>query len=81
MCSTATYRVHVQGTLAETWLQWLGPDLVIEANADDSTGVVTTLTVQLCDQAALLGLLNSLYDANVPLLSVERIEPTAETEG
>ena len=78
MYAAANYRVRVQGKLAHTWLQWHGPDLSIEIDADAPDGAVTTLTVRLLDQAALLGLLTSLYENNVPLLSVESIEPAAE---
>ena len=80
MYAVASYRVRVQGTLDQTWLQWLGPDLVVETATGDPAGVVTTLTAQLCDQAALLGLLNSLYDANFPLLSVQSLETAREIE-
>ena len=34
---------------------------------------VTTLTGQLLDQAALFGVLNSLYDRRLPLLLVEYV--------
>jgi hypothetical protein len=36
-----------------------------------SEGAVTTLSGQVMDQAALMGLLNSLYDLGFSLLSVE----------
>jgi hypothetical protein len=34
---------------------------------------VTELSGQLADQAALVGVLTSLYDLGMPLLSVERL--------
>jgi hypothetical protein len=42
--------------------------------------IVTTLTGELIDQAALMGVLNSLYDMGYPLLKVERLgtAPSAE---
>jgi hypothetical protein len=38
-------------------------------------GQVTTLMGELRDQAALLGVLNSLYDLGFPLLRVEQLKP------
>lgn len=38
---------------------------------------VTTLTGEVRDQAALLGVLNALYDMGCPLLRVERLDPLA----
>ena len=38
--------------------------------------IVTTLTGELVDQAALMGVLNSLYDMGYPLLKVERLGPS-----
>jgi hypothetical protein len=35
---------------------------------------VTTLTGVLIDQAALIGVINSLHDSGCPLLSVECVE-------
>lgn len=35
---------------------------------------ITTLSGPLIDQAALLGVINTLYDLHLTLLSVERLE-------
>jgi hypothetical protein len=42
--------------------------------------IVTTLTGELVDQAALVGVLNSLYDMGYPLLKVERLGPSPSAE-
>ncbi len=42
--------------------------------------IVTTLSGELIDQAALMGVLNSLYDMGYPLLKVERLGPSPSTE-
>jgi len=39
---------------------------------DDDQQVITSLEETLIDQAALFGVLMSLYDLRLPLLSVER---------
>jgi hypothetical protein len=42
--------------------------------------IVTTLTGELTDQAALMGVLYSLYDMGYPLLKVERFGPAPPAE-
>jgi hypothetical protein len=66
---SATYRIRIQGALSQSWADYLG-DLDIEVNRE-SDWPVTTLSGPVIDQAALLGVLNSLYDLGYPLLSVE----------
>ncbi len=70
MYATTVYRVHIQGAFDETWLQELNPDWTVQFN-DENTQVTTTITGAMCDQAALIGLLSSLYNAGLPLLAVE----------
>ena len=43
--------------------------------------VITTLTGELVDQAALIGVLSSLYDLGYALLKVERLGPVTPAEG
>ena len=76
MYETAVYRIRIQGAFDETWLQALNPDWTIQFN-DGSAQVTTTITGVICDQAALMGLLSSLYDVGLPLLSIECLETTA----
>jgi hypothetical protein len=57
-------------------LDWLrDPQVEIVREGDGS--IITTLTGTVADQAALHGLLTSLRDLGVPLLSVERLEKGA----
>ena len=65
----AYYRIKVQGTVSESWSDYLG-GLEIDVK-DEKSGPVTTLFGLLQDQAALLGVLNSLYELGFPLLDVE----------
>ncbi|MBK8989209.1 MAG: hypothetical protein IPM39_24625 [Chloroflexi bacterium] len=78
MHETAVYRICIQGALDETWTRWLGADLRVQVHHDDPESTTTTLTGKISDQAALIGLLSSLYNVNLPLLAVERLE-AAET--
>ena len=73
MHGMAVYRIRFQGAFDESWLEHLGADWTIQFN-DDSTALTTTITGVLCDQAALIGLLSSLYNVGLPLLAVECLE-------
>ena len=65
----AAYRIQVQGHLGQRWADYLG-GLTISVSGEPD-GTVTTLSGQVIDQAALFGILNSLYDLGFSLLSVE----------
>jgi hypothetical protein len=66
--STA-YRIRLKGCLDPKWSDWF------EQMAISTQGGETILTGPVADQAALHGLLIRIRDLNLPLLSVERIEP------
>ena len=66
------YRITVQGRLDEVWRQWLS-GLTIETAVNDRGSIVTTLTGEIVDQAALRGLLNHLWDWNLTLIAVTRL--------
>ena len=68
--SPATYRIRVKGYLDSTWSDRLG-GLAITSTSVDDEPAVTTLQGQQRDQAALSGVLNALYNLQLPLLSVE----------
>jgi hypothetical protein len=68
-CEPARYVIHVQGVVAARWSDRLGG---MELTQVTDCGVVfTILSGILVDQAALLGVLNSLYNLGLPLLSVQ----------
>jgi len=68
----ANYRIRVQGDLDATWSQRIeGMAIVSDLTANPS---VTTLKGYLADQAALSGVLNTLYELHLPLLSVENLD-------
>lgn len=67
----ARFRIRVKGILDPSWSGRLGGMTITTAGQEDESPV-TTLTGRLLDQAALLGVLNTLYDYyHAPLLSVE----------
>jgi len=70
----AIYRICVQGYLAESWSERLG-GVTISSQRREDGGAETTLVGQVVDQTALLGILNTLHDLHLPLLSVA-VEPS-----
>lgn len=75
MAETAVYRIRFQGALDESWQQDLGPSWSVQSN--DSAPETTTITGVMRDQAALIGLLSTLYDVGLPLLEVEYLGTSA----
>lgn len=69
MAKTAVYRIRFQGAIDESWRQYLGAGWKIQS--DDGAPESTTITGLIRDQAALIGMLSSLYDIGLPLLEVE----------
>ena len=66
----ATYRIEVEGRLAESWSDRLaGMRITTRKRLDQTT--VTTLVGRLRDQAELSGVLNSLYGLHRSILKVE----------
>ena len=70
--SPATYRIGVQGRVPATWHDRL-EGMSITISPPGSEALVTTLLGELSDQAALVGVLNTLYELHLPVLSVERL--------
>ena len=69
----ATYRIRVQGKLNESWFDRLG-NMAFTPEATAVEPAVTILVGHLSDQAALSGVLNTLYEMHLPLLSVENLD-------
>jgi hypothetical protein len=68
----ATYRIGIQGRIPERWRDRLEGMAITERSAPAETPV-TTLSGELPDQASLVGVLNSLYELHLTVLSVERL--------
>jgi hypothetical protein len=69
----ATYRIRIQGKLDESWLDRVG-GMAISSDTTAGKLPVTILVGHLPDQAALSGVLNTLYEMHLPLLSVENLD-------
>ena len=68
----ATYRIEVEGHLDESWSDRLGGMRISIRRRDDQT-TVSTLIGRVQDQAELTGVINSLYELHLPILSVENL--------
>ena len=67
------YRIRVQGFLDQSWSERLG-GMDITINRRDDLRTLATLVGRLTDQAELAGVLNTLYELHLPLLSVEYLD-------
>ena len=66
----AVYRIKIRGYLDVDWSNRLGGMTIQHTSADGKT-TITALHGEMVDQAALFGVLNSLYGLGFPILSVE----------
>ena len=73
MFEPATYRISILGTLDKKWSDYCS-GMMIEHDIALHEYPMTTLTGQLIDQSALIGVLNSLFDMGYPILFVECVE-------
>ncbi|MGD2048833.1 MAG: hypothetical protein PVH03_05035 [Chloroflexota bacterium] len=71
--SPAKYRVRVLGWLNPSWSDRL-EGMVISLDTADEEQPICTLEGELLDQAALVGLLISLYELHLPVLSVKCLD-------
>ena len=63
------FKIRVKGHLDESWSDWLdGLDVKLLDNGE------MILSGHICDQAALMGILNKLSGLNLALLSVSEIK-------
>ena len=65
------YRITVSGHLDVAWSEILHGITIVNGSEPDAE--YTTVTGRLPDQAALMGILNTLYDRHVAVLAVERL--------
>jgi hypothetical protein len=65
------YQIHVEGVLDPNWSDCLA-GLAISVREQPSQPTITVLTGPLADQAALQGVLDTLFMLKMPLLMVER---------
>ena len=70
--SPANYRICVKGYLDDSWSDRL-VGMTIDNQVPSSESPVAALSGQVRDQTELLGLLNSIYEMHLPLVSIELV--------
>jgi hypothetical protein len=78
MSGPATYRIRVRGGLRPNASDSLR-GLSIRPDTREDGAVTTTLEGPLPDQAALVGILNALYERHLPVISVMFLDPRKST--
>ena len=73
MANQYAYQIRVQGQISERWAHRF-QEMTIHLDQDTDSAETTMLSGPVPDQAALLGLLQTLYALGLPLLSVQRVE-------
>ena len=75
----AIYEIKVRGELDRGWASWFnGLDVTLTYSSEQPP--TTILIGAVADQAALRGMLCKLWDLNLTLISVRRIEMNGEQE-
>ena len=69
----AIYQIIVQGRIDPTMSDLLG-GMAISLDTVQADHPVTTLYGELVDQAALAGVLNTLYELHLTVISVKRLK-------
>ncbi len=71
------YRVEVQGQFDKRWSDWFD-GMTVTVRSGEGIVSITTLVGTVADQAALQGMLRSLYNFGFPILSISHIESNSE---
>ncbi len=72
--SPAMYQIRVLGKVKSDYSDRLG-GLSINAREEEKNKWVTTLSGEIRDQAELTGIIHTIYEMHLPLLSVYMMEP------
>ena len=71
----AVYRIRVRGRLSARWSDRL-EGMLITVDSSENGPPLTTLIGQLADQASLAGILRTLYELHLPVVSVQCLSGT-----
>lgn len=79
MDTPATYRIRVYGCPSFDWIEAMLGDVTM-TNEQAENNPSTTFTVEMADQATLLGFINALYNLGHAVISMELVMPEAPDE-
>jgi hypothetical protein len=68
-----TYRIALKGELDPSWSDWLN-GYEVDTTVDPDGISTTILAVRIADQAALRGILNKIWDFNLEIIALQRID-------
>ena len=71
-CKFNYYHITVEGCIDASWSEWLGR-LQLDSLKEENGLIITTLSGELKDQAALRGLMNRMWDLNLVVLSLQQV--------
>jgi len=66
------YEIRVQGWIGERWVNWF-QGLLLTSDQN-----ISILTVPVVDQSALRGIMNRIWDLNLTIISVIRLDKHTE---
>jgi hypothetical protein len=78
MQGPAIYQMRIQGQLDARLSDRMGGMQITEVGGTEN-GPETIMVGRIVDQASLSGILNSLYELHLPVLSVERVDAGGRT--
>jgi len=67
------YHITVEGCIDASWSEWLG-GLQLDSLKEENGLIITILSGELKDQAALRGLMNRIWDLNLVVLSLQQVK-------
>lgn len=77
MFDPAVFCIRINGKLSESWTEYFGAQSM-SIEGDEAGLCTTSLISEPVDQAALIGMINLLYDLGLPLVSVEGVPTSTE---
>ena len=68
------YLIRVLGAVDASWLEYFGGISIAISTLSDKS-CISTICAHEADQSALIGLLDSLYNSQFPIVSVDCLAP------
>jgi hypothetical protein len=72
----AMYQIKVEGKLDQSWSDWFSGLTITVEGKSQSPGITTIIGA--VDQSTLRGILTKIWDLNLTLISVIRVEPNSK---
>ena len=73
------YKIQFQGRISQRWTDWLGAMKIIK-EVEVRRHTVSTIAIEVADQAALLGTLNKMHNLGYSLLKIKQMDEAWNNE-